>query len=73
MRKKGVVGENQVLAALALLEEAISDQRQAKLEENQDSDLINEASLLGINEANKLRMLYRALYEIPETVRGYNV
>ena len=72
-RKKGNEEEEQhVLAALALLGEVITDQRQVELKENQDADLITDSAVLGINETNKIRELYRALCEIPETVKGNN-
>ena len=67
VRKKGSEEEQQVLAALAFLEEVISDQCRLKLKENQDADLITEPAVLGINETNKIRELYRTLCEIPET------
>ena len=36
---------------------------------NQDVNLITESACLKINEANKIRELYRALSEIPETAK----
>ena len=72
MRKKGIEEENQFLAARPLLEEVISDQCQAELKGNQDVCLITDASVLGINESNKIRELCRALYEIPETANVEN-
>ena len=41
-----------------------------KLKDNQDANLITEPSVLGINEANKIRELCRALYETPKTEKG---
>ena len=68
VRKKGNEEEQQqVLAALAMLGEVILDQRQLKLKENQDGDLITESEVFEINETNKIRELYRTLCEIPET------
>ena len=65
--KKGHVEEQQVLAALALLGEAVSDQCQLELKENKAVDLITESAVLEINEANKIRELYRTIFEIPDT------
>ena len=45
----------------------ISDQCQVKLQGNQDVNLITEAAVLEISETNKIRELYRAISEIPET------
>ena len=48
----------------------ILDQCQLKLKGNQDANLITESAVLEINEANKIRELYRTLREIPETEKG---
>ena len=64
--KKGN-GEQQVLAALALLGEVILDLCQLKLKANQDVGLITESAVLEINETEEIRELYRTLCEIPET------
>ena len=71
--KERVEGEQPVLTAMALLEEVILGQRQQNLKENQDAIRINEVAVLGINETNKIRELYRVLGEIPENGKGKNV
>ena len=71
-RKKGIGEENHVLASRALFEEVILDQRQVRLKENQDVNLITESAVLKISETNEIRELYRALIEIPETERRKN-
>ena len=60
------------LAAMALFEEAILDHLQVKLTGNQDVNLITESEVLQISETDKIRELYRALSEIPETAKGKN-
>ena len=70
VRKKGTEAEKQVLAALALMEEVILDQRQFELKENQDADPITAVEVLKINEAGEIRELYRLIFEIPETPNG---
>ena len=70
MRKKGIGEAKQVLAALALFEEVISDHRQVELGGNQDVNLITDAAVLEIRETTKIRELYRALSEIPETAKA---
>ena len=40
-----------------------------KLKGNQDVNLITEAAVLKISETNKIRDLYRAISEIPETAK----
>ena len=45
LRKKGNAEEQQVLSALAILEEVISDQCQLELKANQDVDLITESAV----------------------------
>ena len=72
VRKKGIGEENPVLAAFALMEEVILDQRQVKLKANQDANSITEVAVLGINEAAKIRELYRALCEIPDNAKEKN-
>ena len=59
----------QVLSSLAHFGEAISDQCQLKLQENQDVNLITDAAVLEINESGKIRELCRAIGEIPETAK----
>ena len=73
LRKKGNEEERHVLTALALLGEVISDQCQKKLKENQDAGRITEVAVLGINESGKIREIYRAIGEIPETEKERNV
>ena len=58
--------EKEVLSALALMEEFISDQRQLKFKDNPDANSITEVAILKVNEANKIRDLYRGMCEIPE-------
>ena len=41
--------------------------RQLKLKANQDANPITEVAVLKINETDKIRELYRAICEIPET------
>ena len=55
---------------LALLEEAILDNFQFGLKENKDAGLISETAVLEINAAKKIRDLYLALFEIPETAKA---
>ena len=62
--------ERQVLAAMALMEEVISDQCQLKLKGNQDTDSITELAVLEINETGDIRELYRLVCEIPENQNG---
>ena len=72
VRKKGTGGTNQVLSAVALMEEAILDQRQVELMENRDANSITEVAVLEINESGEIRELCRALCGIPETANGKN-
>ena len=55
---------------MALFEEVISDHRQVELGGNQDVNLITDAAVLEIRETTKIRELYRALSEIPETAKA---
>ena len=64
---KGWGEEQRVLTALCLLEEVILDQCQKNLKWDPDVIRITEVAVSGINEATKIRELYRALCEIPET------
>ena len=72
-RKKGIEEEQRVLMALALLGEVILGQRQKRLMENRDAGRITEVAVLKINEANKIRELYRRIGEIPETEKEKEV
>ena len=58
--------ERDVLSALDLMEELILDQRQLKFKANQDAVPVTEVAVLKANGANKIRDLYRAIFEIPE-------
>ena len=58
--------EKQVLPALSLMDELISDHCQLGFKENQDAGPITEAAVLKVNESNKIREIYRAILEIPE-------
>ena len=64
--------EQQILTALALLGGVILGQCQQKLEGNRDVCRITEVAVLKINEASKIRELYRAIGEIPETEKERN-
>ena len=64
---RGRNGENDVLAALALMEETIANQCMAKRRNNENAKLTAEEAVLKVNEANKIRELYRIMNEIPET------
>ena len=56
----------EVLAALALTGELILDQCQLKFKENQDVGAITEVAVLKVSGANEIRVLCRAIWEIPE-------
>ena len=58
---------------MALFVDIILGQCQPKLKENQDVDRIAELSTSGIDEMNKIKELYRAISEIPETEKEKNV
>ena len=58
--------EKKVLTALAFMEEVIADQCQFKLKENQEANPITESDVLKVQEANKIRDIYRAIFGIPE-------
>ena len=64
--------ENDVLAALALMEETIANQCMAKRRNNENAKLTAEEAVLKVNEANKIRELYRIMNEIPETEKEKN-
>ena len=70
VRKKGIVGEKQVLSARALMEAVISGHRQLKLKENKDTGSITVVGVLEIHETNVIRDLYRAICEIPDNPNG---
>ena len=53
--------ERQVLAAPALMEELILDQRQLEFKENQDVGPTTELAVLKAQETNKIRELYREI------------
>ena len=73
VRKQGVGEEKQVLAALAHMEELISDQRQLEFKENQDACPITEVEVLNVNETKEIREIYREVCEIPEKPSGVDL
>ena len=65
-------GEKDVLAPLALMEEMIANQCMVKRRKNEDAKLIAGKAVLKVNEANKIRELYRIMNEIPESQKEKN-
>ena len=68
--KKGMGGEKQVLAALALMEEFILRQCQLGFKESRDVRPITDVAVPKVGDANEIRDLYREICEIPETERN---
>ena len=66
----GANAERQVVSALALMEEFISDHLQLEFKENQDAGPVTEVAVLKVNDAYEIRDHYRAIFEIPETRMG---
>ena len=64
--------EKQVLAALALFGEIVVGQCQTKRMENQDSKQLTEFSTLKINEASKIKELYKIIGGFTEYEKGNN-
>ena len=59
--------EKDVLASLALMEEMIANQCMVKRRKDESAKLLAEGAVLKVNEANKVRELYRIVNEIPES------
>ena len=57
----------QVLTALALFGEIIVGQCQKKRKENRDAEQLTETATLKINEANKIKELYKIIGEFTES------
>ena len=66
VRKQGWGEEREVLSAMALTEELISDLRQLKFKANRDVRSITEVAVLKVNESNEIRDICSAICEIPE-------
>ena len=62
MRENGIGWGNQVLSALALMEEVIPGHCQFRLKGDKDAGPITEVEVLKINESGKIREIFWALF-----------
>ena len=65
-REKSRREERKILTALAFMGEVISGEFHLRLKENQELNFLTEKSVLKVQETNKIRELFRAIFEFPE-------